>query len=177
MLSLLPTGQGVTAGLAPWGRGGDAEAGSTSTCSTQGQHGDRRRLDAPDEGGCSRDRFATMVLSPSPGKGLTPCSGTASPTCAQNCCCPQIPAGVQPPPWRDAQAPAAGCQERRCPLHPPQPGLLPRGCPGGLGNSQGTLVPAPLRGTEAVCSTHRHRGVSEPRDGGRVLLLFLRCHQ
>lgn len=66
--SLLPIGQGVTAGLAPWGRGGNAEAGSAGTCSTQGQHGHRRRLDAPDEGVCSRDRFATMVSSPIPGR-------------------------------------------------------------------------------------------------------------
>lgn len=59
---VLPMGQGVTAGLVPWGQGGDAEAGSTSTGSAQGQHGDGHRLDDPDEGVCSRDHFAMMVV-------------------------------------------------------------------------------------------------------------------
>ena len=66
---VLPIGQGGTAGLVPWGQGSDAEAGSASTCSTQGQHGDGRRLDAPDEGVRSRDRFAMMVSLPTLGRG------------------------------------------------------------------------------------------------------------
>lgn len=157
---MLPIKQEATAGLAQWGQWGDADAGSTSTCSTQGQHGDGCKLDSPGEGVCSRDCFAMMVLLPTLGRSdnmlkhsLTslhpklllpsnPCSHTA---------------------FSMEECTGTSCRVLR--MHSLQAGSLLRGCPGQLRNRKRALVPAPLQGTDTVGSMHSHRGSWSQRPG------------